>query len=814
MSGKEFIDSQKIIYELKPTSHRYISELPLGAKEARQLNDVELKKVNGIPFIRLLGGKEPLNNVRIRYELYQKNWKRQMDAINAVLLKTDRFKFRNLRKFLESEVHATNDARLTTALLNLGSNISNHDRLLNNVCRYLREDSKVCLVKINPNVDFNIQRIIKRIEDTIAYKLHESSRKRSKNSKGANKRKIVDIELEDQKEEEDDKIEYTEIKDDDDTNSESETEFAEIDEEKLINDFDLIPRKSARSKFEDIEDLLEVCHNRGIKLMVLIQNADAMSSIIMAQTLSILCRFKTITDTTCVIGISTPFIIFQEKISKVMLGKLRTHSFAVDNSNEAINQIMEDLLLNINETYNSLIFEPKLILKFLNRRDVMSIQQFTNYMKMIYMRHYYSQPLSVFWTNDFSKIDLKKIYFEIFKTLPSVIENSGELDRKYLLGIAENNVEVIGNLLRKHLNKLINWRYNFRNIIDFLNFAQASMLETKIWNNNLELFQLLFEKYYELRDSEDNWNQYGDYEELLEDENEGLTNNESPQKSGRRKKRENRLNAKISPSVLLAFLNPLWESIEKEGNEGKVSSFHEQLCNDHQFDFIKRHKAFPTKLSFKVGEVKRLVEGVKSALRDHVCELDLDYQSFREICVVKDDMIEKIHDAFEPTIRENCLRNLDDCGEILFNASHWDMRDEGMNEDQLQMKRLDVEMFHIVEPILCEMYRIFKETGVSSNIYDFYQVFKNSIIRRKEMISIMKEKLAKYEGKFDDEEYEKMLRVIDTLEVEAELGVDEEWDKVTLAWFLKSLSEFQMLGLLREGNSKSQTIEKVIWRGI
>lgn len=82
------------------------------------------------------------------------------------------------------------------------------------------------------------------------------------------------------------------------------------------------------------------------------------------------------------------------------------------------------------------------------------------------------------------------------------------------------------------------------------------------------------------------------------------------------------------------------------------------------------------------------------------------------------------------------------------------------------------------------------------------------------MISIMKEKLAKYEGKFDDEEYEKMLRVIDTLEVEAELGVDEEWDKVTLAWFLKSLSEFQMLGLLREGNSKSQSIEKVIWRGI
>lgn len=802
MSGiDDFIDSQKIIYELKPSRERRVPTPPNGCKEGKQLNDNEYVKIGEIPFVKLLGGKEPLRNVKIRHELYKKNWDRQMHAINAVLSKTDRFKFRSLRGFLSVKNDEQFDDRLTTALLNLGSNISNHDRLLNNVCRYLREDEDICLVRINPNVCFNIQRIIKRIEDTVACKVHDivsgnsNNRRGMRNNRnkrrkrqigddgngGRKRRRILEangdtiIKIEDEEDED-----YEKLLDDDRV-----TESDSDDEIGLNNDFDLLPRKIEKDKYVDLEDLLQVLKKADIRMVVLIQNADGMSSNLIEQTLMVLHRYSLISKVYAMIGISTPFIIFQEKVSKLMIGKLKTKTFAIDNSNEAINQIMEDLLLNINETYNSLIFDPQLVLKFLHKRDVMSIQQFNNYMKLIYMRHYFNQPLSVFWTNDFSKIDLNSIYFKIFKILPSVIENSSEMDKKYLTGIIDNDFKVIGELLRINLNKLINWRFNFRNLIDFLNFAQASILYDKIWFNNLELFQMLFEKYYELRDSEEVWNS---------------------------RKSDDRIDA----SMLTNFMNEIWKTMLHKPID-EMESFFEQLCNDEQFNFITKHAKFPSNTIKTKTDVKILIESIQNSLRDQVIELDLDNQAFREICVVRDDVVLNIHDAFEPCLRENCLKNLDEPGKVLFNSRHWvEASNEDVEAKEDELVKIDKKMYYIIEPILCEMYRIFKETGVVINVYDFYQVFKNSIMSKVELIKLMKLKLrdSKFTEIYKSKEIDTLNKILDTVSDELESGKETEWDKLTLSWFLKSVSEFQILGLLKEGTTKSQSVEKVIWRGI
>jgi hypothetical protein len=841
----DFVDSQKILYELKGTRRRTPIP-PDGFKEARQLNDVEFNKLNEIPFIRLLGGKEPLSNVSFRYELYKRNWNRQMNAINAVLLKTNRFKFRTLRTFL-NEKNQLQDL-LTTALLNLGSNISNHDRLLNNLCKYLREDGKICLVKINPNICFNIQKVIKRIEDSIAFKLYDLNNNTKKTSNKNNKRrkyrmnrmkskrKLInadksttkleleqfdDIEAIEKYEESEEGEEETEEELEEELEKEEEEEEEEENEKDelinldLNNEFDLLPSKLEKdSKYIDTEDMLQTFKSNDIKLVVLIQNADAMNSILIEQTLELLHKYNNISKVCCVIGISTPFIIFQEKIPKLLIGKLKSKTFSIDNSNEAINQIMEDLLLNINETYNSLIFDPKLVLKFLYRRNVMSIQQFNNYMKMIYMRHYFSQPLSLFWTNDFSKINLKSIYFEIFRTLPSVIENSDEIGEEYLNGIINNDVSKIGNLLRENLNKLINWRYEFRNLIDFLNFLQASISDgKKIWNNNLELFQLLFEKYYELRDLEDNWN----YENDNNDNN--LEFDKSPKKKNNRHKRKNQfLKSKISSDILLQFLDPLFDKLLNLKQEN-LKLFYIYLKTDQQYNFINKLTKFPNTCPTIKSTITNLIKIIKIALRDQICDLDLDYQAFREICVVRDDTILKIHDGFEPSIRENCLKNLDDPSKLLFNSKHWKINNDNNNNNEIkdekeEIKKLDYKMFHFIEPILCEMYRIFKETGVNVNVYDFYQVFKNNFLRRKEIISVMKLKLEKNENEIKEDDIKKLKDILIKVENGLNNNDEKEWDKLTLSWFLKSLSEFEILGLLRESNNKSQSIEKVIWRGI
>lgn len=809
----DFVNSQKIIYELKPSSHRRISTLADGFGEAKQLNDMEFDKVEEIPFVRLLGGKEPLQNIKIRYELYKKNWGRQLQAINAVLLKTDRFKFRSLREFISLKSRNEFDFRLTTGFLNLGSNISNHDRLLFNVCRYLREDNDICLVRINPLVCFNIQKIIKRLEDSVAYKLQtydiqNINKKRSKNNRGPNKRRFVSTDgfsPNDEERDENFKIDINQY----DSDSEDEEDSGDEPDEDFdmqLNQFDLLPKKIEKGCFEDTEDMLLKFKEKGIKLVVLIQNADAMSSLLIEQILSLLYKYNSISDVCCTIGISTPFIIFQEKISKLLIGKLKTKSFAIDNSNEAINQIMEDLLLNINETYNSLIFDPKLVLKFLYKRDVMSIQQFNNNMKMIYMRHYYSQPLSLFWTNDFSNIDLKSIYFTIFKTLPSVIENSKEIDQKHLIGIADSNVQLIGDMLRTNLNKLINWRYDFRNLFDFLNFIQASILkDSKIWNNNLELFQLLFETYYQLRDAEDNWNDIDDGEQDGDEDFDEFVDKSLKRELTMEKKLSVALKSKITPITLTKFLDPIWNTF-KNIEKSEMKSFYKQLCGDEQFHFITQQDNFPKSCPY--GSKNELIKSIRIALRNRVCKLDLDYQPFREICVVREDTIWKIHDGFEPCVRENSLKTLEDPGKVLFSSIHW--------IDDEDIKKVDVKMFHFIEPILCEMYRIFKETGVNTNVYDFYQVFKNSIMRRKELIQILKLKLDKFLElkKIRNDDFDAMKDILNTTESELDAGIEDEWNKLTLSWFLKSLSEFQILGLLREGSSRSQAVEKVMWRGI
>jgi origin recognition complex subunit 3 len=125
-----------------------------------------------------------------------------------------------------------------------------------------------------------------------------------------------------------------------------------------------------------------------------------------------------------------------------------------------------------------------------------------------------------------------------------------------------------------------------------------------------------------------------------------------------------------------------------------------------------------------------------------------------------------------------------------------------------------VQMFKVMEPVICEMYRILKETGVTTNIYDFYQVFKSSIIMKKKVVEILNKKLLLGKDKFKEEEFDELRQVLDAIGGDDDAEGCDAWDKITLAWFLKSLAEFQMLGLIREGGSKSQSLEKVIWRGI
>lgn len=582
----DFIESQRPIYELKARDERI---LPID----EGFESKYLPNSNG-DFMKLLNGKEPDGNVNLRYELFQQNWRKQMSSINNVLLKTDRFKFRSLREFLRYKDRQF-DERLISGILNLGSNISNHERLLVNVCRYLREEDDICLIRVNPGVDFNIQRIVRRIEEAMVYEIRQrgNGNRKGKKNNSRRKRKLKDLEG-------------------DVDNDDGEIEMNIV--EPIYN--------VVKGKFIDIIDMLKEFKRMKIRLVVMIENGDSMSKELIENVLNMMYEYNLCGEVYCLICISTPFIMFEEKISVLVIGKLKSCTFSIDNSKEAIGQIMEDLLLNINETYNSLIFEPRLVLKFLKMKEDMSIDKFKKMIKMIYMRHYFSQPLSIFWTKDFSKIELRKIYFEIFKTLPSVMMNKGddEENGRYLkeLVFSEGGTEenkIIGEMLRYNLNRLINWRYELRGLIDFLNFLQAMIMkdeEKKIWENNLELFEMIFGKYYQIK------------------------------KEGG--------NEKVIKRKMLRGISRILEKMWRVLGSNMDVEIIKSIMDD---DMMKGY----TEESVSITD---MAEHAEKTISEKVIMLDLEGQMFREVCVVGEKAFDESVEGDNPSMRENVLSMLEE----------------------------------------------------------------------------------------------------------------------------------------------------------
>ncbi|ODV87397.1 hypothetical protein CANARDRAFT_174457 [[Candida] arabinofermentans NRRL YB-2248] len=718
MSFDDFLDSQRIVYELKPNVDEDDSfEDEYYDNETIYYQEGIPTKSSSIPFIKLMNGHEPLKNMQRRYELFERNWKIQHDLITQVLNKNDKDKFTPLKEFLYSIqpggfLKKQGELRLTTALLNLGSNISNHSRLLDQVHESL--DGNDCVVvRLHSKMCGSIKSTIRLINTEILEQLEKDF-------------KIDDIQ--------------------DDS-----------------NDF-----KIRKTEFEDVVNILKTLN---IKLIVLIEDADSFPTGVLIPLLKVLWHYNKIhsNQLKVIIGISTPFIIFQEKLPKLTTRFLNLKNFQIDNSNESIDEIMEHLLLNIDDTHNSLIFEPKLVLEFLKIKTKISISQFINYMKLIYMNHYFNQPLSIFWTNDFSTIILNKYYFKVFERLPSVRkidenlssnlnlhltdEQQTQIDDFYR-GIISQDTNEIGKFFRINIGKLLDWRINLRTLLDFINQIQEYFIDYKIWFNNLELFKLIFQNL----------------------EFETIEKNES---------------------LNFQFMRPIFETILM-ADISTINEFIQKIIKVETFNYIVEN--FNIVEIRKKQEIPKFLNELTKALNNQLYELDINSIPFREICCISTTsrglitMHELSMNAFNPQIREIATETLLNSKNQLFNSIH-------SNLNLLTPTDLDLKLFKLFEPSVVEIYKLYREAGVFINIYDFYQVFKYSL-NKEELLQLLKEKCKKN-------------RVPDAVKLIKQCESNEEsWDKLTLSWFLKNLTELQLLGMFKDGKNKSEIIEKNIWKGL
>lgn len=801
--------SQKILYELRP--------------------DGNSKRKGELPFMRLLGGEEPIGNVKLRYNLYKRNWSKQMKSIENILNRADKFVYKSLKTFLCHETLL--DDRLNTGLVHFGSNIANHSRLTKNVSESLTHkdeeqikkeytekglplpaniesiqevDKSICLVHLNSNAHTNMDSVLRAIENAVMIRISQES--------GLGRGKIRQRRVK--------RYEYNEesasASESDAENKDGNTVIKREDEDKLVLDQDNEPlpidtrndfatpikregddnellRRSRRikkikreqvnddhshrlaraSKFTDLNDLLDLLSSINVRLVIFIENCDSMNLTVVHRLVELLWKFRQKMLIGLIIGISTPFEIFQEKLPVLLVNLLRTKTFSVDNSSEAINEIMEDLLLNINDTYNSLIFDPELVLDFLKRRDEISILQFYNYMKSIYMNHYFSEPMSIFWTKKFTGIELSKEYFQMFGRLPSVMKCGKDLDKDFLQGILSNDSSKVGNYLRINLNKLINWRYNFRNIFDFFTYINGEYIKTndlKIWDNNLHLFQLIFTGYYEMKKTKT-------------DQGENQVKDDSV--------RWNKLD----------FLDPIWAEI-KSYSPRRVQHIYEEIANDDQFGFINNQEGFPENLETD-EKFDAMVKCIEMGVAQQVKDLDLSNQLFKEICVIDTNINERLQMWFSPPIKDLVLDELDHSDKLLFNDEHW--AEDG----------LDWEVFKVFEPSMCEIYRSYKDAGIVINVYDFYCVYKESVIDKVKMIDTI---IRMFKEEIDEigngSSYDLILETLWNIRSDLLSGSSEEWDRMMLSWFLKGFQELEMVGLIQQKRGKTLSVERLVWKGV
>ncbi|KAI3405271.2 ORC3 [Candida oxycetoniae] len=79
-------------------------------------------------------------------------------------------------------------------------------------------------------------------------------------------------------------------------------------------------------------------------------------------------------------------------------------------------------------------------------------------------------------------------------------------------------------------------------------------------------------------------------------------------------------------------------------------------------------------------------------------------------------------------------------------------------------------------PIICQMFKVYKEAPAAINLHDFYQAYSASLERPKSM-------------------------------------TDEDWHKTTYSWFLQNCFEMMHLGIVQPKKS-SEYLEKAIWKGV
>ncbi|KAL3230475.1 Origin recognition complex subunit 3 [Nakaseomyces bracarensis] len=173
------------------------------------------------------------------------------------------------------------------------------------------------------------------------------------------------------------------------------------------------------------------------------------------------------------------------------------------------------------------------------------------------------------------------------------------------------------------------------------------------------------------------------------------------------------------------------------------------------------------------------------ACRDHIAKLDFEPIDtlFQELFTL-DHSNGSLSQALFPLYRTNVENNLLNWEQVM-----------PVNEASPSKLASLNKLNETTSPIVCHLFKLYREANQQINTYDFYTVFKETLPEEEIMNYI--EDVSK--------EDEKLAEI---------LNKPDAFEKIALILFMQALFDFELIGIIKPAGKGYDILEKCIWRGL
>ncbi|KZF25991.1 hypothetical protein L228DRAFT_279249 [Xylona heveae TC161] len=382
-------DSTSDPANLRPTKRRRLSKKSEGKNEGDSLPQTSFRP--------LLDGNENANNVKLRYQTYQRTWEEQKQRIESILHAVNAKTLHDVGSFVRDASSEEYQDRIPTGLIVAGPSIASHGLLFEQLEARIKSETRSPMVILTSNDASNLKSMLK---------------------------KLIRIA----------------------TNEES-----GIDEDETGS----ARQKGPRLLNYDLQLLANYVKEKGCsKVTIAFQDSDAFDGNLMTDLIELFNSWLDRIPFVLLFGIATSAEIFHEKLPRAAIRCMRGQKFDV----ERIEQSLELVFNEATSDDSAILLGPNLASMLLDRQrnHVQSVQSFVSSLQYGWMSHFYANALSIFLAPDLQFEQLQPEHFEALRNLTSFRRHVEKLledgDTQTVRDLLDDNKALFSHTI-EHLHK-------------------------------------------------------------------------------------------------------------------------------------------------------------------------------------------------------------------------------------------------------------------------------------------------------------------------------------------------------------------------